>query len=42
MNRYIKENIAIESKYQFLYKDEVILDGTDLLASCEWMWDDER
>lgn len=38
MNRYIKENIAVKSKYKLYYDNEIILDEEDKLSSCEWMW----
>ena len=38
MNRYIKENIVVKSKYEFSYKDEIILSVEDEYSSSEWMW----
>lgn len=38
MNRYIKENISVKSRYEFSYKDEIILSEEDDFSSCEWMW----
>lgn len=37
MVRYIKENIAIPSKYSLKYKENIILDIEDELSSCEWV-----
>lgn len=39
MTRYIKENIAVPSKYTLFFGDEKILEEDDSLSSCEWMWD---
>lgn len=39
MVRYIKENIAIPSKYTLKYKDKVLLEIEDKLSSCEWVMD---
>ena len=39
MVRYIKENIAIPSKYSLKYKDNVLLEIEDELSSCEWVMD---
>lgn len=38
MNRYIKENVAVESRYKLTYKNNIIFDEVDKLSSCEWMW----
>lgn len=42
MNRYIKENISVKSKYEFTYKDEIILSEEDDFSSCEWMWNHQE
>ncbi len=39
MTRYIKENIAVPSKYTLFFDDKKLLEEDDLLSSCEWMWD---
>ena len=40
MTRYIKENIVVKSKYEFSYKNEIILSAEDEFSSSEWMWND--
>ena len=42
MRRYIKENVAVESKYKLLYNDKIIIEAEDQLSSCEWMWSKEK
>ncbi len=38
MSRYIKENLAVPSKYILKYNNEVLLEIEDVLSSCEWVF----
>lgn len=37
MSRYIKENLAVPSKYSLKYKKDTIIEIDDELSSCEWV-----